>query len=213
MHRHGGIDWPDARQCEICSLQDIISQTANKKDKRIAELVAEAAQWQESCGQNYVRATEAELRVEELERELDKRGALLRAVLMFYKAPPWTPRDAEVWTEHTGTEEATTKNLCDAIRRGIVGRVMSYSYITKGHENNQRALTAEERIDELERELEGWRVSETSQSLSPQLQEHIRADERERCAKLCDSVRELQGIADGASAAICAKAIRSLGEG
>ena len=35
-----------------------------------AELEKEAAQWQESCGQNYVRATEAEMRITELERDL-----------------------------------------------------------------------------------------------------------------------------------------------
>ena len=54
------------------TLQDILERAEYMGgfEARIAELEKEAAQWQESCGQNYVRATEAALREEEKDRRI-----------------------------------------------------------------------------------------------------------------------------------------------
>ena len=42
--------------------------------------------------------------------------AALELPLMFYAAGPWTDVERQRWKEITGTEEATTKTMCDAIR-------------------------------------------------------------------------------------------------
>ena len=49
-----------ARVAELEGKVGFLRSTVLAKDDRIAKLEAESAQWQESCGQNYVRATEAE---------------------------------------------------------------------------------------------------------------------------------------------------------
>jgi len=40
------------------------------------------------------------------------------AVLLFHRGGPWTDADRQMWLALTGTEEATTKTLCDFARRG-----------------------------------------------------------------------------------------------
>jgi hypothetical protein len=42
---------------------------------------------------------------------------LARAVLLFHRGGPWTPVDQESWRSYTGSDEATTKVLCDLARR------------------------------------------------------------------------------------------------
>lgn len=43
----------------------------------------------------------------------------LRAVLLFHSASTWDDEKRTVWRSMTGAEEATTKSLCDAIRKVI----------------------------------------------------------------------------------------------
>ena len=42
---------------------------------------------------------------------------LARAVLLIHRGGRWSGQDRILWTSLTGTEEATTKNLCDLARR------------------------------------------------------------------------------------------------
>jgi hypothetical protein len=63
----------------------------------------------------------------QLERQLDQavmRAGLmdqaLRAVLLFHSgAFPWTPEKANQWGSITGTDEVTTKVLCDTVRHAL----------------------------------------------------------------------------------------------
>jgi hypothetical protein len=49
-------------------------------------------------------------------RELE---AALRAVLLFHGASQWTPDVCSDWKELTGTDEATTRTLCDTVRAAL----------------------------------------------------------------------------------------------
>jgi hypothetical protein len=40
----------------------------------------------------------------------------LKATLLFHSASPWTPAQHTEWFNLTQTTEATTRNLCDAVR-------------------------------------------------------------------------------------------------
>ena len=42
---------------------------------------------------------------------------LARAVLLFHRGGPWTPEDRAAWKELTGSDEATTRTLCDLARQ------------------------------------------------------------------------------------------------
>jgi hypothetical protein len=43
----------------------------------------------------------------------------LEAVLLFHSASPWTPEKQARWAKLTGEAEATTRALCDAVRRAL----------------------------------------------------------------------------------------------
>ncbi len=43
----------------------------------------------------------------------------LEAVLLFHSASPWTPEKQARWAKLTGEQEATTRALCDAVRRAL----------------------------------------------------------------------------------------------
>jgi hypothetical protein len=43
----------------------------------------------------------------------------LEAVLLFQSASPWTPEKQARWAKLTGEAEATTRALCDAVRRAL----------------------------------------------------------------------------------------------
>lgn len=67
-------------------------QRVEQQAQRIRELEAERDQWQESCGQNYVRATKAEAREERLREAIEP---VLRLVEFELRGnpnrelPPW----------------------------------------------------------------------------------------------------------------------------
>lgn len=42
---------------------------------------------------------------------------LARAVLLFHHGSPWTADDAEMWVTLTGSQDATTRTLCNLARR------------------------------------------------------------------------------------------------
>jgi hypothetical protein len=42
---------------------------------------------------------------------------LALAVVLFHRGGPWTPVDQERWRSYTGSDEATTKVLCDLARK------------------------------------------------------------------------------------------------
>jgi hypothetical protein len=42
---------------------------------------------------------------------------LARAVLLFHRGGPWSDWDREVWRALTGTDDATTRALCDLARQ------------------------------------------------------------------------------------------------
>lgn len=48
----------------------------------------------------------------------------LEAVLLFHSASPWTEANKIQWWNLTQTNEATTRNLCDAVRLAL-GRLPS----------------------------------------------------------------------------------------
>jgi hypothetical protein len=41
---------------------------------------------------------------------------LAHAVLLFHRGGEWTDQDRALWQQYTGTNEATTKALCDFAR-------------------------------------------------------------------------------------------------
>lgn len=45
--------------------------------------------------------------------------AALTLVLRFHSGAPWTEEDSHRWRAVTGTDEATTKVLCDHIRKAL----------------------------------------------------------------------------------------------
>lgn len=47
-------------------------------------------------------------------REMER---ALEAVLLFYSGGGWGPESQAYWLELTGTEECTTRNLCDFVRK------------------------------------------------------------------------------------------------
>jgi hypothetical protein len=51
-----------------------------------------------------------------MKRQLSDAERLSRAVLLFYKTPPWTEDDRKVWFALTGEDNATTRTLCDLAR-------------------------------------------------------------------------------------------------
>ena len=48
----------------------------------------------------------------------------LEAVLLFHSDSPWTSEKRQQWKALTGTDEATTRNLCDTVRIAL-GRLPS----------------------------------------------------------------------------------------
>ena len=56
-----------------------------------------------------------------LNSSIERLRAALNLVLTFYTAPYWTPDLRSDWKEATGSGEATTKVLCDYIRRTLDG--------------------------------------------------------------------------------------------
>lgn len=50
-----------------------------------------------------------------------KQDDALRLVLLFYRVGPWTAEDRKEWKRITGEESATTKNMCDHIRKILRG--------------------------------------------------------------------------------------------
>jgi hypothetical protein len=52
-----------------------------------------------------------------MEKDRDRMRAALNLVLTFYGAPYWDPDLRSDWKEATGSDEATTKVLCDHIRK------------------------------------------------------------------------------------------------
>ncbi len=42
---------------------------------------------------------------------------LAQAVLLFHRGGPWTEEDRAAWLALTGSDEATTRTLCDLARR------------------------------------------------------------------------------------------------
>lgn len=57
---------------------------------------------------------------EPLRREVELEAAL-SLVLEFHSATPWTPERTEAWRTITGTDEVTTRAMCDHIRKVLGG--------------------------------------------------------------------------------------------
>ena len=51
-----------------------------------------------------------------LHRRIVSKDRALEAVLLFYHGGTWGKESREKWLELTGTEEATTVNLCKCVR-------------------------------------------------------------------------------------------------
>lgn len=58
-------------------------------------------------------------RINDLTMEKDALAKACRAVLLFHGASEWTPDVRSEWKELTGADEATTRTLCDAVRRAL----------------------------------------------------------------------------------------------
>jgi hypothetical protein len=59
---------------------------------------------------------DADLQVAEAYGRIGDLENLLHATLLWFSASPWTPEKATRWKDLVGTEDATNKALCDAIR-------------------------------------------------------------------------------------------------
>ena len=62
---------------------------------------------------------EARERVEELEPVVKQLLEACEAVLLFYNAPEWDRRHTEQWQKLTRSSEATTVNMCNAVRAAV----------------------------------------------------------------------------------------------
>lgn len=49
--------------------------------------------------------------------EISDAERLARAVLLWHRGGPWSAEDREMWRHYTGSDDATTKVLCDLARR------------------------------------------------------------------------------------------------
>lgn len=49
--------------------------------------------------------------------EISDAEKLARAVLLFHRGGPWSDTDRELWRHYTGSDDATTRSLCDLARR------------------------------------------------------------------------------------------------
>jgi len=54
-----------------------------------------------------------------MDRRRKERDEIGELVLMWFQAPYWGAAEAERWKALTGSEDATTKVLCDTVRRFI----------------------------------------------------------------------------------------------
>jgi len=61
---------------------------------------------------------------------------VVEAMLLFHRGGPWTAADGRHWAFLTGTEEATTRNLCDAARAALA----KVDRLSPEHHEAQRAL-------------------------------------------------------------------------
>lgn len=64
--------------------------------------------------------------VERLREERDRARAALRLPLLVHGAGPWTEERREEWRSITGTDEATTRVMCDTIR-ALLARIAGAS--------------------------------------------------------------------------------------
>lgn len=55
--------------------------------------------------------------LEDLKIQIWRIAGLARAVLLFHRGGPWTAADAATWRGLTGSDEATTRTLCDVARQ------------------------------------------------------------------------------------------------
>lgn len=53
----------------------------------------------------------------EVQAKLEQQRLTLQAVLFYYTAQPWGQEEMDLWKSWTGEDVASTKSLCDAIRR------------------------------------------------------------------------------------------------
>jgi hypothetical protein len=51
--------------------------------------------------------------------EIERLRKLARAVLLFHGAPSWTEKEKREWCELTGSQDATTRILCDLARAAL----------------------------------------------------------------------------------------------
>jgi hypothetical protein len=49
--------------------------------------------------------------------EISQAERLARAVILFFRGGPWSEQDRELWRHYTGSDDATTRTLCDLARR------------------------------------------------------------------------------------------------
>lgn len=61
--------------------------------------------------------TDKNLSLLELAQQREDKDRALRAVLLFFSEGVWNHKKQELWTKLTETQECTSKNLCDMIRR------------------------------------------------------------------------------------------------
>lgn len=57
-----------------------------------------------------------EQEIQELQETLT---TVCNAVLLFYHVGTWGKEQRRLWTQYTGTEEATTTNLCNRVRKAL----------------------------------------------------------------------------------------------
>ena len=82
-----------------------------------ADLVIEDALNSGWCRENVVHDATGE--VAALRAENDRLTAACRMVLLFYNAGYWTKANADEWANVTGETDATTRVLCDTVRRAL----------------------------------------------------------------------------------------------
>jgi len=54
--------------------------------------------------------------------------AALEAVLLFHSGDDWDARKRYAWLVFTGTTEATTKVLCDTVRKALLAHMQGHTW-------------------------------------------------------------------------------------
>ena len=103
-------------ELENASCPPMTNETIPERIARLAGLVSSTARDEQTALEGKVAA---ESRLAEAEAENARLREACRMVLLFYNTGYWTKANADEWASVTGEIDATTRVLCDTVRRAL----------------------------------------------------------------------------------------------